>query len=192
MKAAHGATAGKRQNWISAMADAFLEQGVGQIPLRDLAKRLGTSDRMLLYYFDDKSQLVQAVLAEIATRLTAAIAASSSMQRRAPSELFDAMLHVLAAPQLVPYMNVWADVAARGGRGEEPFRSVAQRTIGAWIQWCDERLAISDATVRRTLAAAILAMVEGLRLLESAAPGSTQGAGELSSSAWRQLFKPRQ
>jgi AcrR family transcriptional regulator len=174
----------KRERLIIQIADAFLADGVAQIPLRDLAKLLDTSDRMLLYYFDDKADLVHAAISEVSSRLGAILATSFSEGKHAPSEVLRRTAHILASPTLTPYMNVWADLSARGGRGEKPFRSMARQSIDGWLAWCDARLQISDPATRRLAARAVLAVVEGVRLLESASPGSTKGVTEFLSGSF--------
>ena len=173
---------GTRERLIGKIADAFLAGGVAQIPLRDLAQLLDTSDRMLLYYFDDKADLVQAAISEVSSRLGATLAVSFSGHRYPPSELLKRAAQILASPTLVPYMNVWADLSARGGRGEEPFRTLARQSIDGWFAWCETRLAVADPSARGLVARTVLSVVEGVRLLESAAPGSTRGVIELLSS----------
>jgi AcrR family transcriptional regulator len=171
----------KREWLITQIANAFLASGVAQIPLRDLAKLLDTSDRMLLYYFDDKADLVQAAISEVSSRLGAILEASFRAGKHRPSEVLKRATQILASPAAVPYMNVWADLSARGGRGEEPFRTIARQSIQGWLAWCDARLAISDPGTRRLISSAVLAVVEGVRLLESASPGSTRGVTDFLS-----------
>ena len=58
------------------MADHLLAAGLTGVNLRALAAAAGTSDRMLLYYFTDKDELLAATLACIAARLTAKLDAA--------------------------------------------------------------------------------------------------------------------
>jgi AcrR family transcriptional regulator len=166
----------RRLDLTNRVVELLLAKGVAQLPLRDLAAQLDTSDRMLLYYFDDKEDLVGAALAEISSRLAMMLAASVSHSPYRPSELLRLTAQLLASPAYAPFMNVWADVSARGGRGEEPFRHVARRSVEGWLQWCESRLAVKNPVQRREVAGAILTAVEGVRMLEAAAPQSTRGA----------------
>ena len=56
----------RRDALIDRLADHMLAIGIGASSLRTLAKAAGTSDRMLLYYFRDKDELVAATLERIA------------------------------------------------------------------------------------------------------------------------------
>ncbi len=166
----------KRLALLRQIADALLQAGVAQIPLRELAAQLGTSDRMLLYYFKDKDDLVRSSLAEISSRLAAKLGAAPSLRKAGPKALLDRAVALFAAPALTPFMTVWADLSALGSRGEEPFRSLASQSVQWWLGWLEQRLDVKDYSNRRDLAAAILTVLEGARLLEANAPGSTAGA----------------
>ena len=53
---------GKRQELAEAATDHALEHGLIGLSLRPLAAAIGTSDRMLIYHFGSKDELVDAVL----------------------------------------------------------------------------------------------------------------------------------
>src|SRR5262245_37348759 len=103
----------KRQALAARIADVLLAEGVAQIPLRDLATRLGTSDRMLLYYFADKAELVTAAVAELSARMGAMLAGVTPAERRPSADVLDSTTRFLLSPPVAPFMNVWADIAAR-------------------------------------------------------------------------------
>ena len=65
----------RREAWTGPATDYVLEHGLIGLSLRPLAKALGTSDRMLLYHFGTKDDLVAAVLLESNDRAVAAVAA---------------------------------------------------------------------------------------------------------------------
>ena len=50
----------RRVEWTEAATDYVLEHGLIGLSLRPLAAELGTSDRMLLYHFGSKDELVAA------------------------------------------------------------------------------------------------------------------------------------
>jgi AcrR family transcriptional regulator len=60
--------AARRAGLLSLAADYVLEGGLSGLSLRPLAAALGTSGRMLVYYFGSKDQLVLDVLAEVRRR----------------------------------------------------------------------------------------------------------------------------
>nr|WSX53414.1 TetR/AcrR family transcriptional regulator [Streptomyces sp. NBC_00974] len=54
----------KRADLLRRVRQYVTENGLADLSLRPLAKALGTSDRMLLYYFGSKEQLVAQALAQ--------------------------------------------------------------------------------------------------------------------------------
>ena len=66
----------RRDEVAQAATDYVLEHGLVGLSLRPLAAELGTSDRMLLYHFDSKDDLVAAVLRVSNDRSVGEIAAT--------------------------------------------------------------------------------------------------------------------
>ena len=69
----------RRDELAEAATDYALEHGLIGLSLRPLAEALGTSDRMLLYHFEDKDDLVATILR---TTSAARCAASARCRRR--------------------------------------------------------------------------------------------------------------
>jgi AcrR family transcriptional regulator len=166
----------KRMEMAERIADNLLQCGSAQIPLRDLAARLGTSDRMLLYYFSDKADLIRSSLEIVSARLTALLAGALPTGAKAPRALAEDALHLLLSEPMSPYMAVWGDLVARAGRREEPFRLIAEAIMAGWQAWIEGRLEGVDEVERPRVAAAILVMLEGARQLEAIRPGAAHGA----------------
>src|SRR3954451_7019397 len=58
----------RRDEVAAAATDYVLEHGLIGLSLRPLAEALGTSDRMLLYHFEDKDDLVATILRSTSAR----------------------------------------------------------------------------------------------------------------------------
>ena len=63
----------RREELAEAATDYAIEHGLIGLSLRPLAVALGTSDRMLLYHFRDKDDLVATILRTSTTRSVASI-----------------------------------------------------------------------------------------------------------------------
>jgi AcrR family transcriptional regulator len=168
----------KRLERAERVADALLESGVAQIPLRDLAVRLGTSDRMLLYYFSDKADLVRCSLEIVSARLSVLLEGTLTEGVREPAELARDALDFLLSEAVAPYMAVWGDLVARAGRGEDPFRAIAETVMAGWQAWIESRLG-GDEPERPRIAAALLVLLEGARQMEAIRPGAARGAADI-------------
>ena len=64
----------RREMVLERMCDHVLVNGLASATLRPLAAAADTSDRMLLYYFDDKDDVMTAVLEHIAARMIGTLA----------------------------------------------------------------------------------------------------------------------
>ena len=158
----------RREAAIERMADHLLREGLPGASLRPLAAAAGTSDRMLLYYFTDKDELLAATLTRVAERMTA------SLDQALPSGArwtFDALLAevwaALGSASIRPFMHLWLDLAAGSARGLEPHRAIAGGIADGFLSWLACRLHVEPEDGRASSAALLLATIEGLLVLDA-------------------------
>ena len=159
----------RRAALLDAMADHLLAHGLAGSPLRALAAAGGTSDRMLLYYFADREELLGAVLDHVAGRLHAMLLAAEAM----PADwaaLLRALWEQTRTPLMRPYLQLFLELATAAGRGEEPHRTAATRIAGGFIDWAAGQLEPGPASATAR-AALLLATLDGLLLLDGAGRG---------------------
>ncbi|TLU70652.1 TetR/AcrR family transcriptional regulator [Lichenicoccus roseus] len=166
--------AARRSELADALADIVLAEGLGDLGLRGVAAKLGTSDRMLIYYFETKEQLVLEMLDKVGTRLTAILVANSDAPRVSPGQFLSGVLALSTDPAIAPFMRLWTEVIARGARGETPYDQVGAKVVRSWMTWIESRLIDANDPAEKARPAALLSIVEGISLLELAAPGSTK------------------
>lgn len=164
----------RRAALVSRIAELLLARGCADIPLRELARELDTSDRMLLYYFEDKADLVTATLAAVSMKLAQTLQAALPSGRVVPARLLAQVSTILASRPLQPYMSVWADLVAHGARGEQPYRTLVTASAAGWLDRIEARLDLPAGADRRRVAAVLLTIAEGSRMLEDALPGCTR------------------
>ncbi|WP_238473534.1 TetR/AcrR family transcriptional regulator [Nocardioides cavernaquae] len=120
----------RRAAWTEVATDYVLEHGLIGLSLRPLAAELGTSDRMLLYHFGSKDELVADVLRTSNDRGVAQIDAL------APStDLRAAVGDLWAAVQSEPAdrcTRIYVEASALGLFGREPYASVVRRANALW------------------------------------------------------------
>lgn len=165
----------RRQALLERMADHVLAAGLRGASLRPLAAAAGTSDRMLLYYFADKDELLAATLGLIAQRLVGLL--ESSWASEAPYEdVLHGICGILDSPAIKPYMRLWLELAPFASRGDEPFRAIAQQICDGFFSWCASRLHVDREAERIPMAALLLGTVEGLVLLNAIGRSGTADA----------------
>jgi AcrR family transcriptional regulator len=133
----------RRDEVTSAATDYVLEHGLVGLSLRPLAAELGTSDRMLLYHFASKDDLVAAVLRESNDRSVAEIRAlpPSADVRSAVLDLWAAV----TSPRLDRCQRMYVEAAALGLLGREPYASVVREANEVWTAALEDHLVASGA-----------------------------------------------
>lgn len=122
----------RREVWTREATDYALQQGLIGLSLRPLAASLGTSDRMLLYHFGTKDDLVAAVLRDSNDRAVEAISAlaASTDLRAAVHDLWS----VVRSAEFEPCTRLYVEAAALGLLGREPYATVVREANDRWLR----------------------------------------------------------
>src|SRR3954449_1041255 len=146
---------GRRERLAEAATDYALAHGLVGLSLRPLAAALGTSDRMLLYHFGSKDDLVAAVLRVSNDRSVALIRALAPSRdiRAAVRDLWTAM----NSEQLQRCQRTYVEAAALGLFGSEPYATVVREANVVWVRAVADHLVTAGARrSRATRATALL------------------------------------
>jgi len=178
----------RRDQVAQAATDYVLEHGLVGLSLRPLAARLGTSDRMLLYHFDGKDDLVATVLRISNDRSVTAIRAlpPAADVRQAVLDLWTAVTR----PELDRCQRVYVEAAALGLLGREPYVSVVREANAVWIAALADHLAASGMPRRLAARAVVLldAAMMGFQLdLPLEPPSGAQGPDPVVDQAVHDL-----
>jgi AcrR family transcriptional regulator len=157
----------RRAALLDRLADHILSNGLSASSLRPLAQAAGTSDRMLLYYFKDKSEVIEAVLTHIAARLTGLLGAQTSAVPLPLDRLRGHLWGILSAQSLWPYMRLWLEIASLAARGDPVFQTVGQTIGRGFLAWGAVQLDCATEAERERDAATLLVTIEGLVLLKA-------------------------
>lgn len=118
----------RRAAWAEIATDYVLERGLIGLSLRPLAAEIGTSDRMLLYHFGSKDQLVADVLRTSNDRSVAEVVALAPS-----SDLRAAVLDLWAVMEGDRCSRIYVEAAALGLFGSEPYATVVREANALWI-----------------------------------------------------------
>ncbi|MFP5347395.1 MAG: TetR/AcrR family transcriptional regulator [Actinomycetes bacterium] len=146
----------RREEWTRAATDYALENGLIGLSLRPLAAALGTSDRMLLYHFGTKDDLVAAVLRTSNDRATEYIRSlpPSPNLRRGVHELWAAM----RSDEVDRPSRLYIEAAALGLLGREPYHSVIREANTIWTASLVDHLVRSG--VSRAAASRVVTIID--------------------------------
>jgi AcrR family transcriptional regulator len=151
---------------LGRLADHVLAAGIAGSSLRQLAAAADTSDRMLLYYFRDKAELMTATLAVVASRLTAILDAGAA--EPASLAIVQARLAPLIAdPELWPYQRLFLEIASLAANGDTYYRGVGEQLGRGFLAWSSAQIDAIDPAERARDAARLLLMIEGAVFLRA-------------------------
>jgi len=156
----------RRAVLLEALADHVLAHGLSASSLRPLAKAAGLSDRMLLYHFKDKAEVIAATLETVAARQMAGLSVAAGP----PLPL--AALRLRLADTLLgeaswPYMRLWLEVAALAAQGDAMLAGIGERIGRAFLAWGAAQITADTPEQRAREAAQLLTGVEGMVLLKA-------------------------
>lgn len=154
----------KRDELIESATDHVLEHGLIGLSLRPLAAALGTSDRMLIYHFGSKDELIVAVLAAANERSMAMIRTipPASSVRQVILDLWSRC----AEPDLKACQRMYVEAASLGLFGREPYVTAVRESNEVWLAAMAAQLRASGESALRAprLAALVNAAFNGLFL----------------------------
>lgn len=157
----------QRNQAVERIAQHILKEGLSKTSLRQLAAAADISDRMLLYYFQDKADVLTTVLEHLAQKMTVEMnAAIPEGQLFDPGVLFAQAATVVSDDSFRPYMRLGIEISAAAIRGEERFSNLSKGIAAGFILWLEGRLATKNAIERKAQAAMILGMLDGLAILD--------------------------
>ena len=137
----------RRAEWTEAATDYVLEHGLIGLSLRPLAAEIGTSDRMLLYHFAGKDDLVATMLRISNDRSVEAVRAlpRSRSVRTAVLDLWRAS----TSDESDRCHRMYVEAAALGFLGREPYASVVREANERWVEALADHLVAAGCTRAR-------------------------------------------
>lgn len=156
----------KRDAILERLADFVLAEGVEAATLRTMAAAAGLSDRMLLYYFKDKDEILTAVLAELSERFEAALDSRRMEKAMRKDALHTALDAVVLDDALWPLLRLRLELATKVARQEAPFAAAGRAMARAFHQWIEGQLITANPELRRAEATEIMIGLEGVVVLK--------------------------
>ena len=162
-----------------ALATAF-EAGLSQLTYGRVARRLGINDRIVVYYFPTKDDLVSEVVVSLGGRLQETLAPAFSDPAADHVELLRAAWPLLANPEADPIFALFFEANGLAAAGRDPYRALVPQLVDGWISWAAELLQ-GTPEQRRTEAETAIALADGLLLLRHLAgpAAADRAAGRL-------------
>ncbi len=175
----------RREALAEAAADHALGHGLIGLSLRPLAAAIGTSDRMLLYHFSDKDDLVASVLRVATDRSVRRIRALPAAPDVAG--FVTGFWQASLTGELASCQRIYVEAAALGLLGQEPYATVVREANERWTEALVERVVEAgcpSGTARRVVLlmdAAFMGMQLDLEL-DGGHPDQVQAVADLAGA----------
>ncbi|MBA2456073.1 MAG: TetR/AcrR family transcriptional regulator [Nocardioidaceae bacterium] len=154
----------RREMLAEQVTDYVLEHGIIGLSLRPLAAALGTSDRMLVYHFGTRDALVAEAI-ELSNARSVGVLRGLRAVRSVRAGVL-ALWQVMSDPQVDRCQRVYAQAAALGLLGREPFADTVRRSNAEWMRAVADYLRSCGASPGRVqrIARLVDATMMGLQL----------------------------
>lgn len=167
IKSAMGHKHTKSEILDGALATAFAD-GLSNLTFGRVAKRLGISDRIVVYYFPTKDDLVGEVLVAMGLQLQETLATAFGASADDHLELVARAWPVLAHPDADAVFALFFEASGLAATGREPYRALLPLLVETWIDWTTQ-FVVGPPSRRRAEAEGAVAMIDGLLLLRQLA-----------------------
>lgn len=154
-----------RDEMLAAAADVARADGLAGLTFAKVAAQLGTSDRMVVYYFPSKAVLEEEVARALGAELMSVLDRAFGSERRSVDELFRAAWKVLATPQVDPTFRLFLELVGQANARRAPYDRLANEMLQLWAYWLAERVDLPTPARRSAGALALIARLDGLLLM---------------------------
>ena len=143
---------------------AALDDGLSQLTFGRLAKRLGVSDRTIVYYFPSKSELLREVVTALGLRLQATLAPAFATPASGHVQMVRRAWPILATPPNDRVFALFFEANGLAAVGREPYARLVPSLVEEWIGWAASFID-GPHDQQRAEAETAVAVIDGLFLL---------------------------
>ncbi len=155
--APHSKTEKRRQEIVGAAAAHLIEHGLQKSGLRAIAESAGMSDRMIMYYFETKDDLVAAALTMIGETLALGMESAVPQNNLSARQVLDALKENLKSNEVQAVMRLWFEIIGMAMRGQQPY----SKTAALLLSRSEESLRAKLRSDQKHRAREVLASLEG-------------------------------
>ena len=118
---------------LDRTADYFATQGVAELSLRPLSKAVGSSPRVLLYYFGSKEELVLKAVARLRERQRVTYEQMKALEYQTPGEACRAIWQHMSSPENARLFAISLEIFTLALRERQRFADYLQGSIEDWL-----------------------------------------------------------
>ncbi|MGO9344509.1 MAG: TetR/AcrR family transcriptional regulator [Acidimicrobiales bacterium] len=155
-----------REELLRAAVEHVCAHGVSDLSLRELARAIGTSHRMLIYHFGSKEELFVAIVEENEKAQRDSLLAAFAKGDATPAEMLRWAWERLADPSMWPSERLFFELYGQALQNKSGTASFLDEIVSSWIEPAARLQSELGETAERARARARLnlAIVRGLLL----------------------------
>jgi AcrR family transcriptional regulator len=158
----------RKRELLDRVVDYVLDEGIADLSLRPLAKRLDTSPRMLLYHFGSKSRLMLDALDAASERQRQMLAewlSADPALGEDPAELMRLFWRWSLRPVMEPYLRLYFEVYGLALQKPQRWQAFLDSAVRPWLVTIEERLRAAGVPADEAVNLATLAVATHRGLL---------------------------
>ena len=165
----------RRAALLERVVDYVREHGVGALSLRPLAKAVGSSPRVLLYYFGSKEELIVEALRAMRDRQKVEFARINEFGGGSSTSACKAVWDVMSSPPGIHAFGTFVDIYALALRDPSKLPGFLESTIESWLSFGEAGRLEEGYTLAqsRAISTVIIAGFRGF-MLDLTATGDTE------------------
>lgn len=118
---------------LDHIADYLTDNGVAELSLRPLARAVGSSPRVLLYYFGSKEELLVKALGRLRERQRVTYERMKSLPYQNTGEVCRAIWRHMSAPENVRLFGMSLEIFAMALRQPQRFADYLRASVEDWL-----------------------------------------------------------
>jgi AcrR family transcriptional regulator len=136
---------------LDSIVGYLVQHGVAELSLRPLAKAVGSSPRVLLYYFGSKEDLVATAVMRLRERQRAGFARLREARYSKPSDACHAIWKQMSSPESEALFRLSLETYSMALRHRKRFGDFLHSSVEDWLEFLSEpltRKGVSSAEAR--------------------------------------------
>ncbi len=150
---------------LAVATNTALDHGMAGLTYARVAERLGASDRMVVYYFPSKTDLVVSVATQLGNELQELLGEAFGENPATSDELLAAAWPVLSSKRADRIFGLFFEMIGLASAGQAPYVELVRHLMDSWAEWLSERVIGSRPEIRRRRALSVMARIDGLLMI---------------------------
>jgi AcrR family transcriptional regulator len=147
---------------LDSIVGYLIKNGIAELSLRPLAKAVGSSPRVLLYYFGSKEKMLVKALSRLRAQQSAAFSEMRATRYSHPSDSCRAIWNQMSSPQSEKLFTFFFETYALALRSPRRFGDFLNHAVEDWLEFVAEPL-IRQGQTRNEARAFATIVISGFR-----------------------------